>query len=276
MLPALGVWIDDPPYEVRTPQYWDLLVEHGFSTAAIMLEKLEGGWDPKYTPAELERVGKLCLERDIELVLTTWPEPSVEYMKNFRAGIKPLLEISGASGLEYDAEGNWTKKKLKGYPSLDVAGDHLVEIFKEIASEIDCRSELTTFPGHVENTKSADVAPHADRVLPQAYSVRNRTKGVVPWNGTYGPGGMQHHTLRRALEIPGVGTTSGPLISCGLAAYDQTWPGFSPEEAMMVAVKTAMQYQPVELRFWSSKWIFGFKSNGYASKFIKSLPSAGL
>ena len=40
---------------------------------------------------------------------------------------------------------------------------------------------------------------------------------------------------------------------------------------MRVAYDAALQYDPVEVRFWSSKWILGIRSNGYASRFIKSL-----
>lgn len=271
MTPHRGVWIDDAPNDVKTKEYWDVVVEHGFSTAAIMLEKLGRGFDPKYSLADLKQLGDLARARDIELVLTTWPEPTEAYMTAFRKQILPMLDVSGAAALEYDAEGNWTRSKLKGFDNLDVAGDALVEVFMEISEKADCRSELTTFPGHVENTKSADIAPHADRVLPQAYSVRRRSNGLIPWDSLYGPGGMQHHTLKRALEIKGVGTTAGPLISCGLAAYDQVWPGHTPQAALKRAYDASLLYNPVELRFWSSKWIFGFKRNGYAADFVKSL-----
>lgn len=269
-----GVWIDDPPRDVITKAFWDKLPEHGIKTAALMLEGYGDGFDPSYTVETLEKIKALALERDIEVVLTTWPEPTTAYMEQFRAKIGRMLAASGAAGLEFDCEGNWLGDRARGggYPSLDVAGDHLVELVMETSKKYDVRSECTTYPFHVENSRTSDVAPHMDRLLPQAYSVRKRTSGDIAWDSPYGPGGMQRLTLDRAKQVLGVGTTAGPLISCGLAAYDQTgWPGHTPEEAMRVAYDAAKAYEPIELRFWSSKWIFGFKSNGYASRFLKSV-----
>lgn len=190
-----------------------------------------------------------------------------------------MLEAAGAAGLEFDAEGNWLPAKVKGFANIDKAGDELVKVFERVSVAYDVRTELTTYPFHTENSKTADVAPHADRLLPQAYSVRNRKNKdgsnlLIDWNGTYGPVGMQKLTLDRAMQVPGVGTTAGPLISCGLAAYDQSgWPGKTGEQAMRAAYDAACAYEPVEIRFWSAKWIFGIlsKKNAYASKFIKSL-----
>lgn len=93
----------------------------------------------------------------------------------------------------------------------------------------------------------------------------------MDWVGIYGPGGMQRLTLDRALAVPGVGNPNGPIVSCGLAAYDQVWPGKPGEEAMHAAYKAACTFTPFEIRFWSSKWVLGGQMNGYASRFIKSL-----
>lgn len=268
---ARGVWIDDAPQDVVTKEFWDTLVEHGFKTAALMLEGLGDGFDPKYSVSTLEKVKTLALERDVEVVLTTWPEPNARYMSEFKAKIGNMLAVSGAAGLEFDLEGNWMTKAVSGFPSLDRAGDALVELVLETSRLYDVRSECTTYPFHTENSRTADVAPHMDRLLPQAYSVRNRTNGAIEWNSPYGPGGMQTTTLDRAKQVRGVGTAAGPLISCGLAAYDQVWPGHTGEDAMRVAYDAALKYTPMEMRFWSSKWIFGFKRSAYASRFVKSL-----
>jgi hypothetical protein len=82
---------------------------------------------------------------------------------------------------------------------------------------------------------------------------------------------MQKLTMDKAKTVPGVGTPSGPRLSCGLAAYDQVWPGKSGEAAMQAAWDAAMQHNPIEIRYWSSKWVFGSRRNGYASRFLRSL-----
>ncbi|NJL54366.1 hypothetical protein HC928_03645 [bacterium] len=263
--PRIGIWIDDPVSRVLTARYWDTLVDHGISTAAVMLEGYEGGFDAKYNEATLERLKTFALARDVEVVLTTWPEPNKKYMQDFESRIESYLKASGAAGLEYDAEGNWLPRRVKGYPNIDVAGDDLVKVVENIARKYDVRSELTTYPYHTENNRRADVAPHMDRLLPQAYSVRNRESGPIAWDSQFGPGGMQKLTLDRAKQI------KGPKLSCGLAAYDQVWPGKTGRDAMEVAYEAACNYELEEIRYWSSKWVLGIRKNSYSSDFLKSL-----
>lgn len=267
-MPSLGVWIDDPAKDVKTAKYWNTVQDHGFTTAAIMLETSGAGFDPKYDIKTLETIKKLALQRDIEIVLTIWPDPSKKYMEEFEQKIGDYLSASGAAGLEFDCESNWLKNNVVGYNTLDEAGDDFVKLFTRVSEKHDVRTELTTYPYHAENSRTADVAPHCNRLLPQAYSVRSRGEGSVEWDDRLGPGNMQKLTIDRALQVSGVGSFSGPLVCCGLAAYDQVWPGKLGEDAMMAAYQAAVAYNPLEIRFWSSKWIFGIKSNGYASKFI--------
>jgi len=64
-----------------------------------------------------------------------------------------------------------------------------------------------------------------------------------------------------------------PQIGCGLAAYDQTWPGHTPEEAMQKAWDTAVAEGCLELRFWSSEWLIddmGNKGNSYSGPWLAS------
>ena len=269
--PRHGIWIDDPVRDVLKGEFWDKMVDHGLSTGAIMLEGLGDGFNPSYGVETLQKIKSLALPRDIEIVLTTWPEPNQKYMKDFEDKIEPLLSAVGAAGLEFDLEGNWLPIKVSGYANLDKAGDAFVEMFQRVSARLDVRTECTTYPFHTENAKTADVAPHCDRLLPQAYSVSERSGKDVAWDSAYGPGKMQKLTLDRAKQVRGVGTTAGPLISCGLAAYEQRFAGHTPEEAMDVAYKAACVYEPVEVRWWSSKHVFGIMANPYAGKFIKGL-----
>lgn len=263
----IGLWIDDPVSDIKKSAFWAEVKRHGVHTAAIMLEGLGKGFDPKYTVSDLIKIRDLAVvKHDIELVLTIWPQPDKQYLDELEVEISKYIDASGAAGLEVDVEGNWTSKEVKGFKNLDVAGDYLVAILNRLRAKHDIRTEATTFTGHAENSSKADVARHATRLLPQAYSVRNRSSGEIAWDANYGPGHMQKLTLDKSLTVPG-----DQVLSCGLAAYDQTWPGKKAEEAMQVAWDAAMKYKPAEIRFWSSKWVLGIKKNGYASKFLLSL-----
>lgn len=66
-------------------------------------------------------------------------------------------------------------------------------------------------------------------------------------------------------------------IGCGLAAYDQSWPGRTPEEAMQVAWDQALSLGATEIRFWSSEWLIdetlpggGNKGNKYSGPWLES------
>ena len=270
-MPIRGLWVDDPISHVTAAPFWDEVKAHRITTAAIMLESFGNGFDPKYKVKDLEKVKTLARERDIEIVLTVCPEPSRTYLGDLDARIGELLAASGAAGLEFDMEGNWLPIKADGFGSIDEAGSVLALIFHETMESRDVRIEVTTYPYHTENSKTADLAPYASRLLPQAYSVRHRDGKELSWADRLGPGNMQKLTLDRALLVRGVGSPAGPLVSCGLAAWDQIWPGRPGEESMHTAYEAALKYTPFEIRWWSSKWVLGCQANGYASRFLKSL-----
>lgn len=262
----LGLWLDDPVTDIKKKPYWRELQRHGFSVAAIMLEGVGNGFDPKYSVSDLCKIRDLANEVDIEVALTCWPQPDKKYLDEFKAEIGAYLTASGAKALEADLESNWIASKVSGFPNLKAASDYLVAIFVELRKTHGIRVEVTTFTGHAENSSRATVADDADRLLPQAYSVRNRSTGQIAWDGLYGPGRMQEFTLKKALEVPGE-----QELACGLAAYDQVWPGKTGEEAMQVAYEAALKFNPTEIRLWSSKWVVGMKKNGYASRWVLSL-----
>jgi hypothetical protein len=66
-------------------------------------------------------------------------------------------------------------------------------------------------------------------------------------------------------------------VGCGLAAYDQAFPGHTPEEAMQVAYDRAVAEGATEIRFWSSEWLIdetlpngGNKGNLYSGPWLAS------
>lgn len=269
--PNIGAWIDDQPKAMRSAAYWDDALEHGIQVAALMLETSREGFDPKLDLDTVEIIRDHCLARDIEVALTVWADPSAKYVAQFEEKIGAYLSASGAVELENDAEHNWKSARLKGFKSMSKAAEAVGQSFDRVQDKYDVRTALTTFPGHAELGVGAVLAPKVNRLFGQGYSVRNRTAGAVEWGTRYAPGGMQDLTLKKTLEVPGVGTTNGPLVCAGLAAYDQVWPNHTAQEAMQLAYDRACTYAPVEIRYWSSKWIWGFKKNRYASAFLKSL-----
>lgn len=279
---SLGLWLDDPIKRILSRSYFAELAAMRIHTLALMVDTSRKGWDPKWRQSTLRELNDLVTENGMELILTVWPDPVSDYLKAMEEGIDELLEAVPATGVEYDTEFNWTKRRVKGFKpqrrhgrrqsALDVAGDELVALTARLkAKHPQIRSELTTFTSHTENGRAADVAPHMDRLMPQAYSVRERTrKGKdwnVPWTHTYGPGRMQRFTLDRTLLADGDQAEMG----CGLAAYDQKWPGRDAADAMGAAYEAAMAYDVVEIRYWSSKWILGVRDNKYAAEFLKDL-----
>ena len=287
---AVGLWIDDPPMHVAKRSYFDKLRAHGVTVIAVMLDTSRKGWDPKYTPARLDKLAKLCAEYGIELVLTTWPDPVKREIAKAARDMRVFIDATGATGWEIDTEFNWKGSRVQGFrrqggrSAIDLAGDALVDSMLAVKAATGCRLELTTFTSHTENGRAADVAPYMDRLIPQAYSVRHRNrrnpktrkreKWNVPYTHVYGPGKMQDHTLGRTLVVPGV--EAGKIeMAAGLAAYDQRFPGKTIADAMSDAYDAAAGHGVREVRYWSSKWVVGIKSKSRSqrevARFVRSL-----
>jgi hypothetical protein len=67
--------------------------------------------------------------------------------------------------------------------------------------------------------------------------------------------------LARFREIPADEDGTAPKVCVGLAAWDQKWPNHSVGDAMDLSLKAALEWSPVEIRWWSSKHIWGVRSN---------------
>ena len=270
-----ALWLDEHPRAVMTTDYLSRFKSMGFRTGAVMLDTVGRGFDPKWSLLEVARLGEMFRANDIELVLTIWPEPRREFIDDLRLKLPAYLKASGTAALEQDAEGNFIKSKLRGYSSLKEASDAIAVIMKDFARTHDVRNEVTTFTMHAENSEDAVLSDDADRILAQGYSVRNRSMNgkpfLVPWDHQCGPGRMQRTTFDRSKRIPQ--RNGKPSIACGLAAYDQEWPGHKGEEAMQVAYEAALAYEPKEVRWWSSKWVIGHLARPYAQRFFESLAS---
>ncbi len=272
--PVLGLWVDDRARVVLDERYLDDLVSLRLSTLAIMVHRSTAGretsWQPRWTAEQLARLRELAQPRNLSIVITTWPLPNRELLATFRRELPPLLAAAGAIGLEVDTEGNWLPSRLDGFADMNEAAAALVDTLREIAAPSNARLELTTYPFHPENGAQAKVAPHMDRVFPQAYSVANRQDKAVSWDEREGPGKLQRFSASRAREIVPV-AEGRPVLAMGLAAYDQTFEGHTPIEALKVAFDTAHNVGVAEVRYWSSKWILGhMRADSPAEQFLFS------
>ena len=254
----LGLWVDDPPRTVAQPSYWNELRDLGVRVAAIMVDSVLAGWDLAYHQDQLRRCIGYAIERDIEVVITTWPEPKAPALRAMANGVRELLRL-GAVGWEVDLEGQWQPRFVQGYPSLAAAAADLASEMDLVRYDLDCRAEVTTHTGHHEHGVGARVSTKVDRFLSQSYSTRHDWQGrEVAWDSAMGPGRRQTAAIAQARTIPGV-AAGRPRLSVGLAAWDQQWPGHSLQEAFTVALKAALACDPPDVRYWSSKWLVGAK-----------------
>jgi hypothetical protein len=262
------LWAPEGPRKILTERYFAGLDALGISGIAVMVDTAKKGWDPYWTPRQLEKLAKFASTgRRLEIILTTWPDPVKRYLERMVAGIGPMIEACGADAWEVDTEFNWKASRVRGFggpEGLDHAGDALVDFLHQARSEYGVRLELTTFTAHTENGRAADVAPHVDLVMVQAYSIRTRPGGQkVGWGHSYGPGHMQRLTLDRTMLVPGV--ADGKVrVGVGLAAWDQKWPGATVAAAMRTACAACRDYDVERVRYWSSPWVVN-KRNAAAS-----------
>ena len=281
---TLGVWVDDHPKRVCKPQYWEWIAGLGIDEASVMIDTARRGWDTFWTLDECEKAGAFARAAGVRIGLIVWPDPVRSVISAMETDLIRRIEAMEAEELEDDLEWNWrtsrvTRSSLPVVPGktpLDVAGDLLVESRMRIKEKTGVKWAVSTFTAHTENGRSADVAPHADRLCVQAYSVRERKRhDGSPWligvNHALGPKRMADTTLSRTALVPGV--LEGKIeIVCGLAAYDQRgFPGLEPDEAMEQALESALSWRDGTVRvngvrYWSTK---NLRIHSYAEEFIR-------
>lgn len=267
----LGLWIDDPAKMVCTKKYVNKLKQLHIDHVAVMIDDSPRRWKPTWKVSDLARLNKLLGDANIGLVLTGWPYPDAQVIDNMREWfIENIPKIGPIEGIECDLEFNWKsgKRPKNGQiPNMDKAGDYLLAALEEVRAltGVETVLEMTTFGQHTENGATADVAPHVDRLMVQSYSVASRKRKdkrgrtytwKVPWDHTYGPGNMQKFTLDRTMLVSGI-DDGHPEVGVGLAAWNQKWKGYKRDEAMDLALFTALEMGVTWIRYWSSKWVIG-------------------
>lgn len=284
---VIGVWGDDHPALMKRPQYADRLVELGISEVALMMNRANVSssadpWDLRWADEGAEgyeddviaEIAEVYAERDIHLILTSWPRPDRDQIDEMVAAMVPLLKITHALAWEVDVEGNWVTKFLRGFKTMQEAAQYLVDRMTWALVEAGCvgaKTEATTFGHHAELARHPTVTPIVDRVCLQGYSTSPRSGKPVPWNDTMGPGRHQEWILNRARKA---GVKEAVM---GLAAYKQAgFQGHSAAEAMRVAFYKTLELGIWHLRYWSSKWILGSKAHEapYAAAHLESIAQA--
>jgi len=203
----VGAWVDDPIGDAATEAFAERLLARNVTVAALMINRSnttssKPPWDLRWTREQLERIGDLYHKAGIEIVCTTWPQPSKVQIEAMCADMAWVLEVTKATAFEVDTEGNWGEKFLSGFTNMNEASEYLAARMRQVAGA-DRALELTTFTYHQENSASAKLAPLMDRLLPQAYSVRHRNNDTVAWDDSLGPGSHQSLAMGRARQAAG-------------------------------------------------------------------------
>lgn len=259
----LGIWVDTTP-DTALVELADL-PGLGITTAAIMVESSRPAWDPSWTLDQVARACDRARSLDLEVVLTCWPSPRRTYLDAMAAWLERACAL-GVVAVEVDLEGQWKRDDLDGSLSFADAAALLLLRLRGLAGAHDLRLEVTTHTGHQESSPSALVVPHVDRVVAQAYSIRERPGGqLVSWDDQrLGPGHHQRWAAADARTAPGVG--AGVDLCIGLPLWGQRWPGHEPAEALDLAYQAALEEHPREVRYWSLKHL----RRGYAREWLAS------
>jgi hypothetical protein len=262
----LGLWLDGGPAELG---HMHELRPLGITTAAIMVETSRPEWDPSWSTEQVARACEIARDEDLELVLTVWPAPRRAYLYEMRAWLDRVCGL-GVSAIEVDLERLWMRDHLDGsLDSLTQAAALLLLRLRELAGAHDLRLEVTSHPWHGEASPQALVAPHVDRLVQQAYSIRRRPDGaIVDWDDhRLGPGHHQRWAAADARTVPGV--AQGLVgLSLGLPLWEQAWPGHEPAEALGLAYDAAVAEGVSELRFWST---LNLRKHGWARAWLEGL-----
>lgn len=270
---TIGAWVDDAFARVDA-DYAKRFREAGLTEAALMCNRMNAtsgspAWELREKPAAIARAAYRLRDAGVSIILTCWPRPDTVQLRTLESDMRALVEAIDPEAIEVDVEANWHRRHLRGFRTMAEASAELVAVLRRLAGG-KRRVELTTYTYHQENGPGALVAPHVDLLLPQAYSVTERGGSPVAWDSDLGPGRMQALTLERAAQT---GAPASALTACGLAAYEQRWPGVRPEVSMQRALDEARSRGVNRVRYWSSKWIVGALAakQPWCERFIRSI-----
>jgi hypothetical protein len=256
----LGLWIDDSPKIALLRPYLDRLRALPLSHVAVMIDSTERGLDARWTARQLAELASAIPE--MAIVLTLWPEPTAEYIRQLERELPALVAAAVARTVENDLEGGWKRAKLSGFPSMKAAGRALVAVERAAGAR---EHEATTFPAHGEAHERGAVEDEA-RLWLQTYAVAHARGERRDFGGAHGPERRPFEDVMRVQKV----AEPGVEICAGLAAWEQDdWPG-EPGAAMALSLESARRAGVRRVRWWSSKHVLGARANGYAYAAIEA------
>lgn len=288
MLISVELYVDEPKFVVLTNDWFDRLEEDDIDAISIMIDQSDSIWKSAYNENDIERLLLLADKRAVEVIVSYWPFPNINWMNSAFADLDRLCAVGPINAVEADVEFNINAKYVRGYESCERRDEHGKRIVSalemwaedyirrvdELQNKYDVRKEIDTFTSHTENGRCAIITPHMDRIYVQAYSVSYRPDGHgghndIPYEHIYGPGNMQKMSLDRTMLIPAVRDGS-VQVGYAHAIFGQNFVNHDPYDTMMCAAKAALNHEtnPVWIRSWSSKHR---NYNSYARRFLRDI-----
>jgi hypothetical protein len=185
------------------------------------------------------------------VIATAYMPPSRNDIDAFLAskkGTAQRLIDAGVDGVEYDLEGGWSRAKVCGYETHELAAKALYDGTRALKAGVPVG--VTTHLGRVRDENIG--RQYTDWMSVQAYVKCQGDRCVDFEDKREGPG---TRVARLSTEL---GKYSG-LVVVGLAAYNQKWPGRTVDEAMQRSLSSAKALLSTNAAivghsYWSATW----------------------
>ncbi|MDH4084708.1 MAG: hypothetical protein OEU99_14275 [Nitrospira sp.] len=182
----------------------EFAVEHNINRLDVIVNDHSKFRSPHtFTIYDRRKIEKLCevaQKQKIEVHLMSWIMPHEKYIDGAARELVPLCQSTGASSLQWDAEGPWTG--ATGSVNYTKAANHLQSAF----SDLGCPMGVNAI-GFASKAKVGPLLAVCDYGVPQAYSTAG-SKSLTPGTG-------QTKVYRSWMD------KFGKPIVMGLAAYNQ-------------------------------------------------------
>ncbi|MBV7569639.1 hypothetical protein [Pseudomonas sp. PDM27] len=208
---------------------------------------------PDSTPTvnQLKILMRTLQEKNMYVIATVYLPPTkaaVDALLDPDSGPVPALIVKGIDAVELDLEGNWKRHPPCGYASHIAAFQDFKDRVKSIKQDMPVG--ITTHTSHIDDIEIPLAA--ADFVSLQAYS-KCPASNCKAFDDYTGPGKFQIYSISKMKNL------KGPIV-LGLAAYSQTWPGHTLDEAMGLALNATTEIMASDTRvlgysYWSTSTI---------------------
>lgn len=255
----IGLYIDDPPRLVLKRWYLERLKQLRLDHVSVMVDGTRPGLiDQRWFPADLEKLAEeLC---SVRRCLTFWLEPVRWSIDALDKALPDLQSAFGSKTNGADVEKRFKRRYLRGYESMEEAGEHSADVLRCGDSQV----ESTSFPSHPEAKSGAVVA--CDVFVNQIYGLHHRGEVPVQWGSRYAPGTYHRWAIAKfRRERPDV------ALAVAHPAWKQKFKNRDGEDAMATAMGASIAEGVTIHRTWSSKHVI--RGNDYAWRFFtRDLP----